>query len=64
MIESIGYTDNGLVWVSMLVDWEGHHGKIVATFTPDQAVDIAGKFIKASDGARETANVRDSSNTH
>ena len=45
-----------------MVEWEGHQGKIVATFTPEQAVDLAGMFIKASDGARETVNVRNGSN--
>ena len=57
MIDSIGYTEDGKVWMSMMVEWEGHQGKIVATFTPEQAVDLAGMFIKASDGARETVNV-------
>lgn len=66
MIEGIGYTEDGKVWMSMLVTWNGEHGKIVATFTPEMAVDIAGLLVKASDGAKvhakETIDVGNRSN--
>jgi hypothetical protein len=62
MIQGIGYTEDGKVWMAIMAEWNGERGKIVVNFTPAMAIDVAGALVKASDGAsafvKEVADVR------
>lgn len=64
MIESIGYTNDGMVWMNVAVEHQGQRGTMVVTMTQDQAREISHDLITAADEAGEKNRVRDSSNTH
>lgn len=64
MIESIGYTDDGLVWVRLIMEVNKERQSGVLILTPEMARDVSGKLVQASNGAEEKIGVRNSSNTH
>ena len=63
MIQSIGYTEDGIVWMQMglEVNQETHTGTLM--LTPEMARQVSIKLTDAADLAEKT-NVRNSSNTH
>jgi hypothetical protein len=65
MIESIGYTGDGQVWVRMVLEVNGQGMTGTLMLKPAFARDISQKLIEAAEKA-ETAvpDVRNSANTH
>jgi len=47
VIESIGYTDNGLVWMRILFDINGEKNCMVITVTQDKAKEISDMLVLA-----------------
>lgn len=64
MIESIGYTNDGMVWMNVVFEHQGQRGNLVVQMTQDRAREISGVLINAANAAEEKNGVRDSANTH
>ena len=52
MIESIGYTDDGFVWMRILFDINGEQNCMIITVTQDKAREISDMLVLASDEAK------------
>ena len=52
MIESIGYTDDGFVWMRILFDINGDQNCMIITVTQDKAREISNMLVLASDEAK------------
>lgn len=64
MIENIGYTHDGMVFMSLKIEHEGQHGTFVMTMTPQMAKNASEVLNQAAQEAEEKYGVRNSSNTH
>ena len=53
MIESIGYTDDGFVWVNILFNRTGENESMLLTMTQAKAREISKMLIVASDEAEQ-----------
>jgi len=52
VIESIGYTDDGFVWMKILFDINGDKNCMIITVTQDKAREISDMLVLASDEAK------------
>lgn len=52
MIESVGYTQDGLVWIRILMDIRGEKMTGVLTLKPDVVGSLADSLKKAAEGAK------------
>ena len=52
MIESIGYTDDGFVWMKILFEINGDKNCMIITVTQDKAREISDMLVLASDEAK------------
>jgi hypothetical protein len=66
--EQVGYTSDGLVWMSYVMDHKGVPMKAMLTMPPMKAKDLGMALIGASDEAvkqlKAVGHVRNSKNTH
>ena len=53
MIQSVGYTDDGRVFVNIRIDQEDNHGTIVLTVTPEFAKRVSKNLIEAAEEAEK-----------
>ena len=53
MIESIGYTDDGFVWVNILFNRTGENESMLLTMTQGKAREISKMLIVAADEAEQ-----------
>jgi hypothetical protein len=64
VIESIGYTDDGIVWMKILFEHEKQQGSMVIGLSQDKAKEISKILLSAATEAGEKCSVRNSANTH
>jgi hypothetical protein len=57
VIESIGYTEDGFVWMNIVFEREGQKGTIVLTMPPNRVREISKTLITAADGAEKHIKV-------
>ena len=57
MIESIGYTEDGMVWVNIVFDNEGKKGTLVLTMAQGRALDVSKALITAATEAEKKNKV-------
>lgn len=60
MIESVGYTDDGKVWLKMVFEVEKKPMQGVLSIPPEVAQELSDNIAKAVVGAKENLNGRDS----
>jgi hypothetical protein len=51
MIDSMGYTADGAVWMKLLMDINGTQSTGIMTITPEYARSLSRSLIEAADGA-------------
>jgi len=51
VIESIGYTDDGFVWVRIMFEVHGEKNSMIITMSQDKAKEISEMFILAASEA-------------
>lgn len=51
MIESMGYTKDGIVWLKFLMDINGTESSGILSITPDYARSLSKSLIEAADKA-------------
>lgn len=65
MIETIGYTNDGQVWVRMILNVNGEPMTGTLMLKPEFARQVAGNLIESADKAEASnEDVRNSANTH
>ena len=52
MIESIGYTDDGFVWMRILFEINGEQNCMIVTVTQDKAKEISDMLVLAVEEAK------------
>ena len=71
MIDSVGYSEDGKVWMSIYFRYEEQPVKMVVTMSQEQAREVSGSLTEAADGASKFTtldggngkNERDGTNT-
>ncbi|MCK5551794.1 MAG: hypothetical protein KAJ09_01530, partial [Deltaproteobacteria bacterium] len=51
MIKSVGYTEDGTVWMNVVFKHEGHEGCMIITMPIDQAREVSMSLNKAAESA-------------
>ena len=71
MIEGLGYTEDGKVWMAFAIIVNEQRGRAVLNLTPEEAKRAAENLIEAAEKAQkflpievEAKNVRNSKHTH
>ena len=57
MIESIGYTEDGFVWINVVFEQNGQRGTLVLTMPPDRVREVSKTLLTAADGAEKHIKV-------
>ena len=62
MIESIGYTEDGFVWMKVTFEFEKKPASMIVALSPDKAMEVSKILAAASTEVKEKYGVRDSTN--
>jgi len=57
VIESIGYTEDGMVWVNVVFDNQGQKGTIVLTMAHNRAREVSVALTQAAEEAEKRNGV-------
>jgi hypothetical protein len=64
LIESIGYTEEGFVWMKIVFAKDNQQGSMIVQLSQDKAKEVSNVLMTAAIEAGEKYGVRNSSNTH
>jgi hypothetical protein len=64
VIESIGYTEDGFIWIKVIFEFEKKPASMIVMLSPDKAMEVSKILAAASTEAKEKCGVRNSTNTH
>jgi len=62
MIESVGYTDDGLVWMNVKFDYQGQKATLNISMGQEHAREIAESLVKAANEAPHIIESKDIKN--